>query len=73
MVECEVVARRWGHSLGVTLPRDIVDKERIKENQKIKIIVLNEDRTAQSLFGMMKFKRSAQQMKDEFRKELYND
>jgi len=77
MIECEVVARKWGHSLGVELPKNVVEEEGIKENEKIRISIKREDdaedRTARKLFGMVKFKKPTQQWKDEIRKELYND
>ena len=69
MAECEVVARRWGHSLGVTLPKEFVEQAGIKENETLKIFVVREN--MQNLFGKFKFKKSAQQMKDESRRELY--
>ena len=72
MAECEVVARKWGHSLGVTLPKEFVEQTGIKENEKLKIFVVRESMTLQNLFGKFKFKKSAQQMKDESRRELYD-
>lgn len=37
----EVVAetKRWGSSIGVIIPKDIVEKQKIKEGQKIRLFI----------------------------------
>ena len=37
MIEVEATTRKWGNSLGVILPKDVVQHEHLKENQKIKL------------------------------------
>ena len=34
--------KKWGNSLGITLPRDIVAHEDIKENKEIELIVVRD-------------------------------
>lgn len=73
LVEAE--AKKWGNSLGVILPRDVVEKEHIKENQKIGILIIKDSsKTLKSSFGILKgkMKKSSQQIKDELRAELYD-
>lgn len=65
MIEC--IPRRWGNSLGITIPQSIVDKEGIVPGKPI-IINLNARADIWSLFGTAKFKKTAQQMKDEERR-----
>lgn len=74
MAECEVVTRKWGNSIGIVLPGDFVAKEHIKENEKLEIIVLKKNTVAQEMFGRFKGKwgKSAQEIKDELREELYD-
>ncbi len=72
-MEYETITRKWGNSLGITLPRDIVEKENIKENEKLSILILKKSRTLSDTFGIIKTKKSAQKIKDELKKELYND
>lgn len=67
MTEAISTARKWGNSIGVTLPLEIIQEEHIKPNDKIvvkvkKIVPINE------LFGTLKTKRSGQSLKDEMRK-----
>lgn len=73
MVVLKTEVKKWGNSLGIVLPKEVVEKEHIKENQKINIIIFKENNVLKETFGTFKFKKSAQQMKDEIRKELYND
>ena len=59
--------REWGHSLGIIIPRDVVRKENIKSEDEV-IIEIRKKQDVMDLFGTLKFKKSAQQMKDEGRR-----
>ena len=67
MSEVDVFARKWGDSLAVIIPNDIVKKEKISANEKLHIIIKKEADFS-DLFGKFKTKKSAQQLKDESRK-----
>ena len=63
----EVVLKRWGNSMGVVLPKEMVEKEELKENQRVLIEVIKEaDLT--DIFGTLKRKMSGQEFKDMVRK-----
>ncbi len=63
----EVVVKKWGNSMGVVLPKEMVEKERLKENEKVLIEMVKEaDLTG--LFGTLKRKMSGQEFKDMVRK-----
>jgi len=68
MVSSEVVsvARKWGNSIGISLPSDIVSKEKIKPNDKV-IISVKKAVSISDLFGTLKFKKPTQKIKDEMR------
>ncbi|MBI4176788.1 MAG: AbrB/MazE/SpoVT family DNA-binding domain-containing protein [Candidatus Aenigmarchaeota archaeon] len=69
----EVRAKKWGNSLGLLIPKDVAEKEKIKENQKLDIIIIPKTRTLEKTFGMVKvWKKPAQQIKDEIRRELHD-
>ena len=74
MVECDVTTRKWGNSLGITLPKEIVEEAHLKENEEIKILILKKSQTAEHLFGMFKGKisGSGQEIKDMIRNELHH-
>ena len=56
----EVRLKRWGNSMGVILPKEFIEKKRIKENEKIMIEVV---KTADlsHIFGMIKKRKMSGQ------------
>ncbi len=76
MVSVQTRVRKWGNSLGIILPSLTVENERIKENDKINIIIIkNSGNILKETFGMLKgkLKKTGQEFKNEARRELYND
>jgi antitoxin component of MazEF toxin-antitoxin module len=68
-MEIETIAKKWGSSIGIILPKIIIEKNKIRENDKI-IVEIKKKVLAGELFG--KFpewtsKKSAQELKDEAR------
>lgn len=74
----EVEAKKWGSSLGIILPKDIVRKERIVEGQKIIVNILSKKTTVGDIFKMVeknplpksKDGRSVKEVMAEIDKEL---
>jgi antitoxin component of MazEF toxin-antitoxin module len=64
----DVIARKWGDSIAIILPREIVMAKKINPLDKIKISVEKEDNLS-DLFGKFprKLKKTAQKIKDELR------
>lgn len=63
------ITRKWGNSIAVVIPNDIVNKENLKENVEV-IITIEKKRPKAGVlwgFGKGRFKKSAQQIKDEMR------
>jgi len=75
MIECESTLRKWGNSFGIVIPKDVAESEHLKEKEKIKFLILRDNKVLKETFGMMKgkWKKSTQNIKDQLRKELYND
>ncbi len=67
METIECVPRKWGNSLGVTIPKDVAERESLSEGRRV-IITLNARPDLRSIFGSFNFSKTAQQMKDEERK-----
>lgn len=68
MVETEVKTRKWGSSIGVVLPKELVDEIGIKPDETIKIDI-KKGVKVKDVFGILSgWKRSAQEIKDEARK-----
>jgi antitoxin component of MazEF toxin-antitoxin module len=63
----EVMIRRWGSSLGVILPKDLVEKDGLAPDSKIYIEIIKVADISSS-FGALKSKMSGQEFKDMVRK-----
>jgi antitoxin component of MazEF toxin-antitoxin module len=74
MTIIETKVKRWGNSFGIIIPRETIEKEAIREEDKIKIILVkNSKKVLKSTFGIAKQRKiSGQEFKDEARRELYN-
>ena len=74
MVNCEAKVKKWGNSFGLVLPREIVEEMKLKENQSLDLFLVHKGSVSlNKLYGKCQFKKSAQQIKDEIRRELYDD
>ena len=40
MRKCTVQVRKWGNSIGITLPKDVVLEEKIKVDQELEVLIL---------------------------------
>ena len=68
--------KKWGNSMAVVIPNETVKKEHLKESETITLIIIKENKNVlKETFGIGKgiLKKTGQQMKDEIRKELYNE
>ena len=70
----EIITRtkKWGSSLGIIIPKIIVERENLKQNQEIKILAVEtkEKTRIKDIFGKLKdWKINSQKFKDEIRKE----
>ena len=70
MEEVRVKLRRWGNSLGVVLPQEILKEVNKNEGDEVTLFLKKEDNDLTSLFGRLKnWKIDSQNFKDEIRKE----
>jgi len=62
--------KKWGNSLGITIPKEIVKKEGItlRDELVINIRKKRDKESVKNLFGTFKFSQSTQEIKDELRK-----
>ena len=73
MLELESQLKKWGNSYAFRVSKDRVRKNKMKINQKFKILVTPERNVLKETFGTAKFKKSTEQMMKETDKALYND
>ncbi len=69
----KVRVRKWGNSVGIIIPSDIVRDEGLKPGTDIELMLLHDSRRVlHELYGSLKGKGlSGQKFKDEIRRELY--
>ena len=68
MAEIEVVARKWGSSLGVIIPKSIVEKDHLKASDTV-TIEIKKSVCGKEIWGLFPFlKIDTQKAKDEMRK-----
>ena len=62
-----VIAKKWGSSIGVILPREVVKNQGIKEGDEIVINVFKKG-NLKDVFGKLKTRMPGQKFKDMARK-----
>lgn len=66
MEQFEAIPKKWGNSIGITIPADVVENEKIKPEKKITILVIgNQKKKLREIFGTLQRKKPTQQMMDE--------
>lgn len=73
MEQIKVKLRKWGNSLGVVLPQEILKAQNAKEGDEVFVIVKKERPNLRKLYGAYKFKQSTDEIMREIDRELYND
>lgn len=66
MSQVQTITRKWGNSLGIAIPKEVVEAEHLAENQRI-LIEIKKVTDIRRLRGLLKFKKTAQKLKDEMR------
>ena len=70
-MEVKTKTKKWGSSLGVIIPKEIVREERIQEGREIRIDILTKKKTTGTdIFGKLKFKKPIQILLDETDKDF---
>ena len=68
MIEVETIARKWGNSLGISLPKDIVEKANIKPNTEVRVFIQDKKVDLSKVFGTLKIKEPTQKILDDIRR-----
>ena len=74
MTVIETKIKRWGNSFGIIIPSETIATKKIKENQNIGVIILEDSKKVlEETFGSLKnkLKTSPQEIKDALRRDLY--
>ena len=68
----QIKIKKWGSSLGIIIPKEIIKRENLKQNQSIRILAVEtKSKTkVKDIFGKLKFKKSTQKILDEVDRDL---
>lgn len=66
MSEVVVTARKWGNSIGVTFPAELVEREMIRPNDRV-VVIVKRARPIKELFGTLKTRKSTAELMREVR------
>jgi len=66
----EVKIKRWGNSIGVVIPNEIVERLNLKPEEEIIIEIEKKNNILKEMFGKAKFKKSSKKMVGDFRKDF---
>jgi len=66
MVRVETITRKWGNSLGITIPTEITKKFHLQENQQL-VIDIKPINNLVAIRGLLQTRKSSQQLKNEMR------
>ncbi|MBI2664533.1 AbrB/MazE/SpoVT family DNA-binding domain-containing protein [Candidatus Woesearchaeota archaeon] len=62
----DAVPKQWGNSLGITIPKEIIRKEKISPKHKAKFLVVGAGMEGlKDAFGSLKLKKETQKAMDE--------
>ncbi|MBI2654814.1 AbrB/MazE/SpoVT family DNA-binding domain-containing protein [Candidatus Woesearchaeota archaeon] len=59
--------RKWGSSLGIVIPKDVVKELKIRENQEVFLDIKPKDNPLKELFGSVKLSKPTEQILKEIR------
>jgi antitoxin component of MazEF toxin-antitoxin module len=65
-----VKTKKWGNSIGVVIPADVVTQMGLKAGQEISIDVKKSDNVLKGMFGAGKFSKDTETLLKETRKEM---
>jgi len=54
MVEIKAETRKWGNSIGIILPKEIVRREKIRPKQKVTLLLVKRTNVLKKTFGSFK-------------------
>lgn len=67
----KVIARKWGNSIGIIIPKETVEKEGIKEKEEIFVEIQKEKPLlVKDMLGKLKLKKTTKQLLKEIDQEL---
>ena len=70
MQDALVKTKKWGNSLGVILPADVVKAEHLKPGEEVVLRIERKHNVLKEMFGALKFKRQIKDILKEVDEEM---
>lgn len=71
MVDFDTKTRKIGNSLGITIPKQIVEKEGFDPREEVRVVIVSKKRyNLKRIFGTLKLKKPTQEIIDEIDEEF---
>lgn len=67
MLEFKAVTRKWGNSIGITIPNEVVEEGHIKTKEDVKVLIVEKKVNLKKVFGSLRLKEPTQRIKDKMR------
>ncbi len=62
----DAIPKQWGNSIGITIPREVIEKEKISPKRRVKFLVVGTEMdNLKKAFGSLKLKKETQKVMDE--------
>lgn len=66
MQQFKAVPKKWGNSIGITIPAGVIQQEHIQPRKKITVLIIGEQqKELKKIFGTLKLKRDTQKVMNE--------
>lgn len=66
MEQFKAIPKKWGNSIGITIPAKVVKEENIKPRKEVTILIFGDKtKKLQSMFGTLKLKKPTQKVMEE--------
>ena len=73
VIEFETQLKKWGRSFGLIVPMEKIKFAKLKENEKVEVIIKKENNPLKKHFGTHKFSRSTKEILGEGDKESWDE
>ena len=69
----ETTPKQWGNSLGITIPKEVVDKEHLYTGKTVRVLVVaDRQNELRKVFGSLKLKMPTQKAMEEIDRGYYD-
>ena len=71
MLEIKAKTKKWGNSIGVIIPKEVIRQQNIKPDQEVTLTISKKPITkVKDIFGTMKFKEPTEKLMREIDREF---